>query len=135
MLATKEEVFDEKLRRLKLFKVPSNIIGIFKSGKIPVTLLSLEVVDELLPIHKKALEMLREISEDYSPYYITESWHGLKVISVLFISPNKKTWESERVEITLGGNHITYSYYEDYFVGKITVGEFSVESEMLWRIN
>lgn len=136
MKATEIEMKQEVLLRMKLLQIPEEHVQIFSEGKIPVTLFTAEVSDELEPIHQKALKKF--IDSEYGtgvPFYITESWHGTDIVSILFVSENKEEWMSEREQAKELNRHKVYAYCIcDAGYSEVGVAEFSIEDNVLWRV-
>ena len=136
MKATEREMNEETLLRMKLLQIPEMHIQFFAERKIPVTLFSAEVCNDLESIHQRALEkfVYSECGAGV-PFYITESWHGTDIVSILFVSENKEEWMSERKQAKELNRHKVYAYCicdEEY--SEVGTAEFSIEDSVLWRV-
>lgn len=136
MKATEIEMKQEALLRMKLLQIPEEHVQIFTEGKIPVTLFTAEVSDELEPIHQKALKkFIHSECGTGLPFYITESWHGTDIVSILFVSDNKTEWMNEREQAQELDEHKVYAYCIcDEDCSEVGVAEFSIEDNVLWRV-
>lgn len=108
--ATIEEMREEALLRLKLLRLPKKLLQQLSNNfTLKVTYFSGDVggIEE---IHKKALRMFRETYDHRAfPFYITESWHGMDVISILYVGADKDAWEHERKMAEMG-YHAIFGY-------------------------
>lgn len=135
--ANMQEMIREALKRMELLGVSEEHQEIFKAGKIPVTLFSGEVTDSLDDIHLKALEAFKQASNNvFLPFYITESWHGMNIISVLYVSPHKEEWKEARQDAR-EFIHQVYAYnladesYSEFGGAGFSIEE--LEESVLWR--
>ncbi|MBO5896609.1 MAG: hypothetical protein J6Q83_04855 [Clostridia bacterium] len=130
------EMREEARRRLEVLNVPSKAIEIFEKGNIPVTVFSSEIESELSSLHKKVLDRFnKDITGEKLPFYITESWHGCDIISVLYIGEYMDEWEFEREEAE-EGYHLIYAYNVDNpDESEVGSGVFSIEDGVLWRVS
>ena len=126
----------EAIIRLKCFGLSEDVINIFTDGGIPLTNSFGNVETELTSTHKKALEKLKKnVIDPKLPFYITESNHdNNKIVSVLFIGKYDEEWVYERKDARRG-NHLIYAYNVDTpDESEIGSGIFSLENEVLCRI-
>lgn len=135
MSVTTEEMKQEAVSRLQLMNVPEEHIQIFKAGKIPITYFNGKVGCELQDIHRQALAELERIDKHALPFYITESWHGVGIVSVLYVDEEKENWKAEEEEAKAEGYHSIFAYCADQKeLSEIGSGIFSIEDQVLWRI-
>lgn len=133
--ATVREMRDEALLRLKLLRLPENLLQeINNPFNLKVTYFSGEMGD-IEEIHKKALLMFREkLGRKAFPFYITESLHGMDVISILYVRNRKNGWEQER-EMAEMGYYAIFGYNpECEELSELGDGAFSIEGGLLWRV-
>ena len=130
-----KQMREEARKRLDILKAPEEAKQIFENGNIPITVFSGSIEKELTPLHKKVLEKFNEeVSGENIPFYITESWHGCDIVSVLFVTDLSEEWEFEREEAE-DGYHLIYSYNVDNpETSEIGSGFFSIEDGLLWRV-
>lgn len=134
--ATMEEMRAESVKRMTLLHAPKQAIDAFNAGKIPVTVFSAETQFELDPIHEKVLESFYAHVKDKDsvvPFYITESWHGCDIVSVLYVKNNKSDWEFDEEDAKNGLSSI-YAYNISENSGEFGSGFFSIEDGLLWRV-
>ena len=133
--ATRQEIVEEIMLRMKLLNVPEREVKMFQNGFIPVTLFSGKTQCELDPIHKKALACFNDHNHyGYVPYYITESWNFCDVVTILFVGPDKDDWYFER-EDAMNGLHSVFSYIVGKDLYEFGSAYFSIEDNVLWRVN
>ncbi len=133
--ASIDEMREEALLRLELLKLPEKLLKQLRSEfKLKVTYFSGEVGD-VEKIHEKALCMLRErVRGEVFPFYITESWHGMDIISVLYVRDDKERWDEERY-LAREGCHSIFGYNLNCVeVSEFGDGFFSIEDGVLWRV-
>lgn len=133
MIATKEEMKEEILLRMKLLNVSKKEIDMFKNHNIPVTTFNGETQCNLDEIHIKVLKLFTEKNVyGLIPFYMTESWHFADMISVLYLGPEKDDWEWERKYAEQGIHSIfAYNINADYY--EFGSGIFTIEDNVLWR--
>lgn len=131
-----KEMREEAKIRLEKLGVPEEAKKIFEKGGIPVTLFSANHGIGLTPLHKKVLEEFeKNVPGPKLPFYITESWHGSDIVSVLYIGKYKEEWEYER-EDAKKGYHLIYAYnVNNPDESEIGSGVFSIEDGVLWRVS
>lgn len=136
MKTTEFEMNEEALLRMRLLQIPEMHIQFFVEGKIPVTLFSAEVSNDLELIHQRALDIFIHSECGVGlPFYITESWHGTDIVSILFVSENKEEWISEREQAKELNRHKVYAYCIcDEKYSEVGMAEFSIENSVLWRV-
>ena len=132
--ATIDEMKEEAMKRLELLQVKKYILDEYPKAfeEIPVTYFNAEV-GEMRDIHRKVMKKFRENISDGLPFYITESWHAWDVISVLYVSPDKKRWDLER-DLIQEGYHSIFTYILQTGDVEIGDGVFSIEDGILWRV-
>ena len=133
--ATIEEMKEEALLRLKLLRLPKKQLQQLSNNfTLKVTYFSGDVGD-IEEIHKKALRIFRDILGGKAfPFYITESWHGMDIISILYVGADKGAWEHER-KIAEMGYHAIFGYnLECTDLSELGDGVFSIEDGLLWRV-
>lgn len=139
--ATQTEMRAEAVKRMTLLHAPKKAIEAFNAGKIPVTVFSAETQFELDPIHEKVLESFYAHIKDKDsviPFYITESWHGCDMVSILYVGNNKSDWGLEEKDAKNGISSIfAYSISGKFGVGEGEFGSgfFSIEDGVLWRVS
>lgn len=129
------EMEEEAILRLELLHAPIELLERLREDfKIKVTLFTVELGD-VEEIHQKALNMFRKAVEGKQfPFYITESWHGVDVISVLYIGDEKDDWEHERTMARMG-YHAIFGYNPGCEeLSKLGDGCFDIEDGLLWRV-
>lgn len=133
--ASLDEMREEALFRLGLLELPEKLLRELRSEfRLKVTYFSGEVGD-VEKIHEKALNMLRDIrGEEVFPFYITESWHGTDLVSVLYVEEDKDGWDEERY-IAREGHHRAFGYNPSCAERSgFGDGVFSIEDGVLWRV-
>lgn len=133
--ATAEEMKEEALLRLKLLHLPKELLQQLGSEfSLKVTYFSGEV-GEVREIHKRVLCRFRKIlGINVFPFYITESWHGMDVISILYVGDEKDDWEHEQ-KMAERGYHTIFGYnLECAELSELGDGVFHVEDGLLWRV-
>ena len=133
--ATVDEMEGEAILRLELLHAPKELLEQLRENfKIKVTLFSGELSD-VEEIHQKALNMFqRAVGRKQFPFYITESWHGMDVISVLYIRAEKDDWENERTMAKMG-YHAIFGYNPGCEeLSELGDGCFDIEDGLLWRV-
>ena len=134
--ATHDEIKKEVLKRVKLLQIPRRQIKKIKENYIPITTFNVETQYVLESIHVEVLNLFNKNNKDGKiPYYITESYHhGSDVISILYVDANKENWSLE-CEKAINGEHNVFSYIVDKDTYEFCNAYFTIEDDVLWRVD
>lgn len=126
--ATKEEMVQEALVRMKLLKLNEDIVNAFETRGQVFTSQSMAGQTFLQPPDEEAADRIKTFEEEYGCLVYHAHWCRLQMLgemwSLLFVSPTASDWKGEKQYLTDCG--LAYAYVDSDMESGI--GEIQVES-------